>query len=203
MLLAVAGGCGARTAPWLELADDASVAPDVADGGSEDAGTESVPDAVAEAHGDVSPGECDFGTVVSDVFGGVATFNGGIAVPAGQYRVAYVDGCMKYSSYQGWTVHAYAQGDPGGDDAYWLVAATTMQKVNRPPGTIGWAAGQGAYAAFEDCVAANVMLSPVEFAFSGGVLGVWLLDAPYTDNVAGEGGRSPAWRLTRADCGAQ
>jgi hypothetical protein len=38
----------------------------------------------------------------------------------------------------------------------------------------------------------------VDFDFAGGELGVWLEDNPYSDNVPGLNGRSPAWRLTCA-----
>jgi hypothetical protein len=143
--------------------------------------------------------ECTVGTATSlatdgslDLFGEVVSFGGGADLPAGRYRVTYVDGCMKYSSTQAWTIHAYASGSSG----WWLVGASTADKVLMPPGTVGYATSNGAYAAFADCVAANLALPPAEFDFAGGPLGVWLQDSPYTDNVAGEGGRNPKWSLT-------
>jgi hypothetical protein len=85
----------------------------------------------------------------------------------GHYRIDYVDGCMKYGGGQGWTIHAYA----GGSYAWWFVGATSSEQVVQPPGTVGFSVGAGAYAEFEECVAANLLLSPVEFDFAGGKLG--------------------------------
>jgi hypothetical protein len=67
------------------------------------------------------------------------------------------------------------------------------------PGTVGHTDKAGAYADFEECVAANQQLDPVEFEFEGGLLGVWLLDSRYEDNVGGPDGRAPSWQLTRLD----
>jgi hypothetical protein len=106
--------------------------------------------------------------------------------------VQYVDGCMKYASTQDWTIHAYANGSSG----WWLVGATTTDKVLLPPGTVGYASTNGAFINFDDCVTANLALAPKEFDFDGGVLGVWLQDSPYSDNLAGLNGRNPAWTLT-------
>jgi hypothetical protein len=61
---------------------------------------------------------------------------------------------------------------------------------------VGFLVGAGGFATFDECVAANVPLPPIEFRFDGGPLGVWLEDNPYTDNVAGVGGRNPKWALT-------
>jgi hypothetical protein len=146
-----------------------------------------------------SPGDsmvlCDAGTVVGDVFGQVRYFAGGSTLPAGHYRVTYIDGCMKYSSGQGWTVQAYGPGSPAGSDAWWLVGSTTAAKIIMPPGTVGYLVGEGAYASFDDCVTANLELPPVEFDFEGGKIGLWVEDSPYSDNVPGPGGRSPTWHL--------
>jgi hypothetical protein len=46
-------------------------------------------------------------------------------------------------------------------------------------------------------VTANQALPPLDFEFDGGVLGVWLQDSPYSDNLAGENGKNPAWTLSR------
>src|SRR5258708_7412568 len=43
---------------------------------------------------------CDYGTVVSDAFGATVFFAGGAGLPAGRYRVRYLDGCMKDSTNQ-------------------------------------------------------------------------------------------------------
>ena len=143
---------------------------------------------------------CSYGSAASlatpgnlNLFGEVAYFADGGALPPGTYEVQYVDGCMKYASSQDWTIHAYADGR----DGWWLVGATTAQKYLMPPGTVGYAASNGAFADFAACVAANTLLPPTDFEFDGGVLGVWLQDSPYTDNVAGLDGGNPRWKLTR------
>ncbi len=157
---------------------------------------------------------CTFGTA-----GGYATqqqvdlygttidyFSGGEPLPAGRYRLTYVSGCMKYSSNQGWTIHAYPNGMTA---AWWVVGDSSSDRVVVPPGTVGVFPGDaeavslgGAYTTFDECVAANLAHdAPVEFDFAGGKLGVWLLDDNYGDNLRGpdsglEGGGSPRWTLT-------
>lgn len=145
-------------------------------------------------------GTCDLGEVASsgtqqnlDLFGTVVYFGEGATLPAGRYRATYVDGCMKYASSQDWTIHAYAGGEPFG---WWFVGETSGTKIVPPPGTVGYSAANGAFANFEDCVAANLALPPLEFDFAGGQIGVWLQDSPYTDNLAGQDGRNPKWQLS-------
>jgi hypothetical protein len=192
--------CGARTELEVGVIEDASVGvdafvearADIADAGDASDATDASDAADAV---DASP-PCAFGTVVSDVFGAVVDFNGGATLPAGHYRITYVDGCMKYSGDQGWTVNAYAEG--AGSDQYWLVDGN-HDDIVVPPGSVGFMVGDGAYADFDACVAANVVLAPLDFDFDGGVLGVWLDDDPYTDNIAGENGRNPTWKLMCAD----
>lgn len=150
-------------------------------------------------------GTCELGEAASaatnqalDLFGTVVYFDDGAELPAGRYRVTYLDGCMKYSSTQDWTIHAYANGEAA---AWWLVGATSAERIVVPPGTTGYGTNNGAHATFDACVAANVALEPIEFEFAGGKLGVWLLDSNYGDNLAGEGDRNPKWKLTLlADC---
>lgn len=134
-----------------------------------------------------------------DLFGQTVFFADGGALPAGHYRVTYVDGCMKYSAPQDWSVNAYAE--DGGSDHWWLVngpggqAGTT--EILMPPGTVGFLVDAGGYATFTDCVNANLQLDqPRDFDFDGGQLGLWLGDSPYSDNVAGDNGRNPKWSLT-------
>jgi hypothetical protein len=193
-----------------------SVSPDAA---LTDAGTSARDGAVADGGADALPPDgaalveagpdaCDLGSVGSfatdtslDVFGQVVYYADGGALPSGQYRVSYVDGCMMYSSSgQGWTVNAY-QGSP---DSWWLVGATTADRIVVPPGTVGWQVDAGAFENFDDCVAASKLAAPVDFQFDGGPIGVWLQDSPYSDNVAGENGRNPKWDLTLlgGDCTA-
>ena len=146
-----------------------------------------------------SSAPCDFGPVVSDVFGNVVTFNGGVGIPPGRYRIIYVDGCMKYSSSEDWSVNAYAAGDPTGTDRFWVVDGA-MNQIVVPPGTSGYLVGSGGFADFDECVTANLALPPIDFDFAGGPMGVWLDDDPYADNVPGLGGRNPTWKLTLLDC---
>jgi hypothetical protein len=138
----------------------------------------------------------DANTVVGNVYGAVHYFNGGGTLPAGRYRLSYIDGCMRYTPAQGWTVHAYGPEVAAGRDGWWLVGDTTTHRILIPPGTTGRVPGAGAYASFDDCVQANRALPPVEFEFEGGTVGVWLNDTPYTDNVFGRDTRSPTWSLT-------
>jgi hypothetical protein len=127
-----------------------------------------------------------------DLFGGIEYYADGVALPSGRYRVTLVDGCMKYSSVQDWTIHAYQAPGLG-----WYLGGTSGDELVHLPGTIGYEASNGAYADFDACVAANQALPPVEFDFAGGMLGIWLKDDNYHDNVAGEADRNPLWKLVR------
>jgi hypothetical protein len=196
-LLLAAGGCSSSKVFAL---DGSST------DGHPDAGSDTVPDrpiAVASDAGTDGGPTCSFGQASSQataddlaLFGTEAYFNGGLPIPAGDYRITYVDGCMKYGSGQGWTVNAYANGS----DGWWLVGATTTDKILVLPGTVGYASGSGAFDVFADCVAASHLSAPVTFTHTGGVLGVWLQDSPYSDNTAGEDDRNPSWRLDGIGC---
>lgn len=142
---------------------------------------------------------CDFGEASSagtdealNLFGEVVYFANGEALPAGHYRIQYVDGCMKYGSGQAWAVHAFADGSIG----WWFVGESTADRVVMPPGTAGFST----FSTFDECVAANLLLPATELDFAGGKLGVWLADSPYSDNVAGVDNRNPKWNLVRVDC---
>jgi hypothetical protein len=127
-----------------------------------------------------------------NLFGQVIYFNDDQPIPAGRYLVSYVDGCMKYASFQGWAVNAI----PGGN-SWWLVGSSPGEQILQLPGTMGYMPGEGGFASFDDCVAANLLVPPIAFDHAGGVLGVWLADSPYDDNLPGVDGRNPRWRLTR------
>jgi hypothetical protein len=164
-------------------------------GGGPEAGA-----SAAGAGGEAGAASCELGEVSSagtnqnlNLFGTVVYFADGDALPAGRYRITFVDGCMKYSSAQDWTIHAYASAEP---DGWWFVGDTTAQKIVVPPGTVGYAVANGAYATFDACVSANLALPPKEFDFAGGKLGVWLQDDNYGDNLAGVDDRNPKWKLT-------
>jgi hypothetical protein len=144
---------------------------------------------------------CPFGEAVSkasaatpDQFATPVYFNGGAPVPAGRYRVSYVDGCMKYSATQGWAVNAY---DETGCCTWWIVGETTGDRKIGAPGTIGFLVGQGGFSDFDACVAANRAIAPRTFEHAGGRLGIWLADSPYSDNLPGLDGRNPKWKLDR------
>jgi hypothetical protein len=175
----------------------------VTDGGPDADALDAAADATVPDAGDaaVEAGSptCNYGSATSfatdqslDIFGTPSYFDDGGALPAGQYEIAYVDGCMKYASYQGWTVNAY-NGDP---DSWWVVGSSTSQRILVPPGTVGYDPSAGAFDAFDACVAANLALTPIDFSFDGGPLGIWLQDSPYSDNLAGVDGRNPKWTLT-------
>lgn len=188
---AAAGGAGAGgrlPGDSGTNAGDASVRDGSLDGGSTDA---SAADASST---------CDYGTAGSfatqaelNLFGEIVYFQDGAVLPAGRYRLTYEDGCMKYASDQGWTVHAYANGAVA---AWWIVGETYADRITVPPGTVGYYTSNGAFDTFDECVAANAALPPTEFDFGGGKLGVWLLDSNYGDNLAGTDGRNPRWKLT-------
>jgi hypothetical protein len=199
MGLDASGVQDARATPDGPVEREASVVPEAApspDAPVIDLGDGGLDAAFADA--------CDLGAVANfatdqtlDIFGQPTYYLGGGPLPPGRYRVSYVDGCMKYSSAQDWTVNAY-QGDP---DSWWLIGATTSDRILVPPGTVGYFISNGAFATFDECVAANANIAPIEFQFDGGPIGVWLQDNPYTDNVAGTNGRNPKWDLTLlGDC---
>jgi hypothetical protein len=206
-LAALLAGCGGHASAddlrpgFADAGDAPSVEPDAAV--VEDASV--VSDAPVIRFGDaIAVDACDIGSAASfatnqtlDIFGRPTYYADGGSLPPGHYRVAYVDGCMKYSAAQDWAVNAY-QGDP---DSWWLVGATTADRILVPPGTVGFLVGAGGFATFDDCVAANHEVPPLEFQFDGGPLGVWLQDNPYSDNVAGVNGRNPRWDLALlGDC---
>jgi hypothetical protein len=138
---------------------------------------------------------CDLGAAASfatnadlNLFGQIVYYEDGGALPPGRYRAAYVDGCMKYDFIFNWQVQASTPDAGGG--GFWLVGSTSDDRIVMPPGTTT------SYADFDACVGANLATTPVEFEFDGGKMGVWLNDNPYVDNIAGDNGRNPKWRLT-------
>lgn len=121
-------------------------------------------------------------------------FADGRSLPAGIYTLVYLDGCWK-SGVVAWTVNL-------GGEGYNIVGGDPEQRLAMAPGTVGTFAGLGAYATYEECVAAN-MSRPggITFSFGGGRLGLKLesLD-PLTLFIllaGGEtvGGRSPTFAL--------
>jgi hypothetical protein len=119
-------------------------------------------------------------------------FANGSDLPAGRYRLRYVDGCLMYSFGLGWMVTSSVE------NGVWLVSRSSNDRVVKAPPTASVAT-----AVFADCVSAARMSAPVDFDFAGGPLGVWLLDSPYIDNVPGENGRNPTYELERLCPAAQ
>jgi hypothetical protein len=191
----VACACGARTElgvlehdASLDAAHDSSI--DVLD--AHDSSIDALDAQTIDVGVPEAPPVCDYGTLVEDVFGTTVDWNGGASLPPGHYAITYVDGCMKYSTSQGWTVNAYADGP----DTLFVVTSGNAQ-LGTAPGTVGFLQGQGGFADFDACVSANLANDvPLEFDFAGGPIGLMLDDNPYTDNVAGENGRSPTYRLS-------
>ena len=192
--VADAGSADARSAD-AGSADAATLDAGSADAGSADA---TLPDA--------APPTCDLGTATNaaavadpNLFALVIHFAGGASLPAGTYRVDYVDGCMKYASTLWWSIHG--RGD--GSVAWWLVGGAGADRLALLPGTFGLLPGtagptgdRDGFENFAECVAANLLVEPLLYTHAGGPLGLVAADIAFADNVSGEDGRNPRWRLT-------
>jgi hypothetical protein len=126
-------------------------------------------------------------------------FADGRPLPAGQYTLSYVDGCWK-SGVVAWTVNL-------GGEGYWVVGGEPEQRIGMAPGTVGVFANLGAYAAYKECVAANVGRPGFSFYHQGGPVGLKLESFDFITNFIGveggesAGGKSPTFRLTcTGDC---
>ncbi|HEX2678854.1 MAG TPA: hypothetical protein VHM19_19515 [Polyangiales bacterium] len=135
-----------------------------------------------------------------DIFGMPTYFAGGAALPAGKYRLTYVDGCLRYQGggFAGpaddwdWTVQGAVTYQ------FLIIGETTAQTLGAPPSATGQVAfGGTTYKVFEDCVNANLTSTPLELDFAGGKLGIWQNDFQPSDNVPGPDGRTPTWELSR------
>ena len=122
-----------------------------------------------------------------------AFFNDGDPVPAGQYVISYVEGCIKYSAVSGWTVNAF---DELGTANWWLIGAATTDKRLLLPGNVGFLPGLGGFTNFDDCVNASRRSATRTYNHPGGRLGVYLQDTEYADNEAGEDDSNPVWRIS-------
>jgi hypothetical protein len=207
--VAAASACGTEGAAGFDSADAASTAalddgaPPPGDAGAFDASSSDAstpPLFTGDASGPPPGQTCGLGAAGSiatdqslNLFGQTVYYLDGGALPAGRYRATYVDGCMKYDFIFNWTVQ---QGTPT-SGGWFFVGASNADRIAKPPGTgANGSPTAGGFADFDACVAANLAEPPVDFTFDGGPLGVFLDDNPYTDNVAGEQGRNPKWRLT-------
>jgi hypothetical protein len=132
-------------------------------------------------------------TLTLDVTGPETYFVGGAPLPAGRYRVEYIDGCMMWGSTGfGWSI---GEGITLGalQEECLLVGDTTTTVVGVLPGIEG--AGVPKYS---DCVAQSRMLPPLDVSYAGGKLGIFNGDTVQFDDIGGEaeGGVSPTWRLS-------
>jgi hypothetical protein len=167
-----------------------------------------------------APARCELGDGIAlpeeltvDVQGGMIQYYAqGAKLPAGRYRVSYVDGCATFGGKPsdglevGWSVNG--QNTMPGIWGCYLVDDAGMAFAI-PPGTVGSfvggseADGGGAYKTYAECVAANCDLPPFDFDYPGGKLGVARDGGGIGsfDDLGGEaeGGRSPTFRLTRLD----
>jgi hypothetical protein len=168
-----------------------------------DAGAPIVPDAsCADGSATTVPGLPE--TLALDTTGPVRYFAGGASLPAGRYRVEYVDGCMSYGPIAawGWAIHTgmvpgnyWLTGMPYSGDCV-LVGANSSNVVAVLPGTTNPPPGLATYQA---CVDANhAMDAPLDFDFAGGPLGMLVEDGlPYDDvGGQGDGGVTPTWKLS-------
>jgi hypothetical protein len=104
---------------------------------------------------------------------------------------------MMYANRSDWTVHASELGVATAFLVHENGDGLTVGAVL--PGTFGNKVRKGAFAEFDECVAANQLLDPMVVDFEGGRLGVVLVESDYDDNVAGPLGASPRWALERLD----
>jgi hypothetical protein len=129
-------------------------------------------------------------------------FAGGADLPAGRYRLTYLDGCFNYGipvATYGWTVHASKAAGFGCA----LIGANGMTLIPTP-GTEGLTVDAGAFETYAKCVAANCNQAPLDFDFAGGKLGVarngGTALAEFDDSDGSDvGGRGPTFRLSRVD----
>jgi hypothetical protein len=144
---------------------------------------------------DSCDGEEALGEITPDILGTPMYFGNGASLPAGRYRISYVDGCLRYEGPWAWSVN--------GLDTYEYVvfAETTANVLAVAPGTLasGFFGAALDYPEFDACVAANLALPPLELDFAGGRLGIWQNDFKPDDNMPGPDGRSPTWQLTRCE----
>lgn len=181
-----------RVDPFEAMDADVDAAPDA----SLDASTDAAPDGL------VCPPEVDFDTGPFDeeaLGGEPVPFERGADLPAGTYRLEYVDGCIKFAPGQWWSIHAHENGSAG----FWLIGDGPDDRKMLMPGTFGYLPGtsnggrpRDGFERFEDCVAANLAVPPARYEHAGGPLGLWLADTNYPDNVAGLDGRNPVWRVS-------
>src|SRR5262245_16796032 len=122
----------------------------------------STPTTTADACQTARAGTPALEVTIADTNAKLYDFAAGAQFPAGNYRVAYVDGCRKFDGTGAWTLHASAAAAVlaptrrGG--AYLIMSGSEV--LGPAPGTAGVLVGpgaepSGAFATYEECVAAN------------------------------------------------
>lgn len=105
----------------------------------------------------------------------VSYFNGGASLPAGYYKITYLTGGMKYDILQPtvWQVNS------SGSDGFRIVHSGGATTVEAPP--------TGVYTSYanQTLLAAALTGAYRTFQHTGGTIGIYLLDADYSDNGAG------------------
>jgi hypothetical protein len=122
-----------------------------------------------EAGGSGDGGLCDNGAGVTlpvdltpDIDDNAETyFAGGASLPAGRYRVSYVNGCIRYDP----TIYFWAVNGSFNFE-YWIAGATTADGIQVAPGVVSL----GGDTSFDDCVATSQGLF-ADITFAGGKLG--------------------------------
>ena len=126
--------------------------------------------------------------LMPDMFGMPSFFAEGADLPAGRYRIDYVDGCIRFDPLiYFWTVHGFVTFE------YVVFRESTANLIGLAPGVVSLFG----YGVFEDCITANKAVEPLLVDHPGGKLGIWNNDFMPSDNTAGEGNRNPKWRLSR------
>lgn len=172
--------------------------------GSANGAKPSQPDPCALARPGAAPPE----VTVVDTNAVMYNFADGARFPAGRYRIEYVDGCRRYDNTAAWTLHAslLAAGLSAEGRGGCYIVMSNDQAVEPAPGTAGVVVGEGpdpagAFASYEECVAANLKQAPLDLTLSAGTIGIMNAGDSSPDKTPGEaiGRRSPTYRLTRLD----
>jgi hypothetical protein len=125
-------------------------------------------------------------TVTPDILSGaVSYFN--TNAPAGNYKVSYVNGALKYSPTQGWALNVRNPPNNEGYVIYYTGPEGTQLPLNFPGTNDNTFPSQAAVEA------ANAGVS-ITFQHYGGAIGIYLFDSIYGDNVAGS--PTPTFQLT-------
>jgi hypothetical protein len=156
------------------------------DGGTGDGG--SLVDAGTDAGIPPCGTRTQVGIAVGDLSSGDVVYFSEDALPAGDYRINYIGGCMRYSPSQGITVNA---SESATGPAWFLVEDD--REGSRLPGTVGFEVGSGAFATEAECIGASRVLASARIATPvARRLGVRLADTGYGDN---SGAAPPTWEL--------